>query len=295
MNPGNKIVATVVAYRPDVGLLEQVLAAVAPQVASVLLVVNDSGDWTCALPDNVIVDRQKENVGLGAAYNIAASWARAEGASHLLLFDQDSVAAADMVEKLMAALKRDPQAAAAGPLWQDRRSGHDGFFVRLGRFGAHKYQPRADETVEVDFLISSGSLISLDALAAIGDFDAGLFIDHIDTDWSLRARTKGYRLLGVAAARLDHAMGEKAVTGSALTGRRTFFHYPPERQYYLLRNSLILWRRPYAPWSWVLHDMRRTFLLMSYHLICLPPRLPRLRAMIRAIRDGLCVPSCAAE
>lgn len=288
MKPDNKIVATVVAYRPDIGLLEQVLAAIAPQVEKVLLVVNDEGDWTCALPNNVVVDRQQKNVGLGAAYNMAASWARAESASHLLLLDQDSVAAADMVEKLRAALASDSQAAAAGPLWRDRRNGRDGFSVRLGRFGVHKYQPRANETVAVDFLISSGSLISLDALSAIGDFDAGLFIEHVDTDWSLRARAKGYKLLGVAAAHLAHAIGEKVLTSSALTGRRVFFYYPPERQYYLLRNSLILWRKPYAPWVWVLHDVRRVFLLMSYYVIFLPPRVPRLRAMIRAIRDGIC-------
>jgi rhamnosyltransferase len=295
LKPDTQIVATVVAYRPDIALLEQVLAAISPQVASVLLVVNDAGDWACALPDNVIVDRQKENVGLGAAYNVAVSWARQQNASHLLLLDQDSVAASGMVEKLRVALASDPQAAAAGPLWQDRRNGHDGFFVRLGRFRTHKYMPQKGETINVDFLISSGSLIPLDALSAIGDFDAGLFIEHVDTEWSLRARARGYRLLGVAAARLGHTIGEKVLNSSVLTGRRAFFYYPPERQYYLLRNSLILWRRPYAPWSWVLHDMRRTFLLMSYYALFLPPRLLRLRAMIRAIRDGSRARSCAAE
>jgi hypothetical protein len=45
--------------------------------------------------------------------------------------------------------------------------------------------------------------MSLDALAEIGPFNEKLFIEHVDTDWSLRARAKDYRLYGLADARLD--------------------------------------------------------------------------------------------
>jgi rhamnosyltransferase len=177
--------------------------------------------------------------------------------------------------------------AAVGPLWRDSRTGEDGFFVRLVRWGARKYKPAPGEIVPVDFLISSGSLISLAALADIGPFDESLFIEHVDTDWTLRARAKGYRLYGVADARLDHALGEAALTASPLGLRRRFFLYKPERNYYLLRNSVALWRRHYAPWRWVLHDVRRTVLLMVFYGLFVPPRLTRLRSMFRAVRDGL--------
>jgi rhamnosyltransferase len=284
---GSKAVAVVVAYRPDVALLEQVLAAVAPQVARALLVVNDDGGWSCKLPPNVVLDRPGDNIGLGAAYNLAAAWAREQGATHLLLLDQDSVAAPGMVDKLLRALEGKPSAAAAGPLWRDRRTGRDGFFVRSTRSRIYKYAPSAgDDIVDVDFLISSGTLLVLDALEKIGDFDAGLFIDHVDTDWTLRAKAKGYALYGVSTARLDHAMGDKVHT-SALAGDRVLFHYPPERQYYLVRNSLVLWRKPYAPWPWILRDMRRTAMMTLYYIIFLPPRLARLRVVVHAIRDGL--------
>jgi rhamnosyltransferase len=192
-----------------------------------------------------------------------------------------------MVAALLEGFKRPGPVAAAGPLWRDSRTGEDGFFVRLARWGARRYKPAAGEIVPVDFLISSGSLISLAALTDIGPFDESLFIEHVDTDWALRARAKGYRLYGVANARLDHALGEAALTASALGLRRRFFLYKPERNYFLLRNSVALWRRDYAPWRWVLHDVRRTVLLMVFHVLFVPPRLRRLRSMFRAVRDGL--------
>lgn len=287
MNAGSKVMAAVVAYRPDVALLAQVLAAVAPQVAQALLVVNDDGGWSCEMPSNVVLDRPGKNIGLGAAYNLAIAWARGQGATHLLLLDQDSVAAPDMVDKLLCALEERPDGAAAGPLWRDRRTGRDGFFVRSTRWGMRKYVPAEnDDVTDVDFLISSGSLLMLAAAEEIGGFDAGLFIEHVDTDWSLRARAKGYALYGVPAARLDHTVGEKVHT-SVLAGDRVLFHYPPERQYYVVRNSLVLWQRPYAPWSWILRDAWRTGMMTLYYIIFLPPRLERLRAVMRAIRDGL--------
>lgn len=287
MSAGSKAVAVVVAYRPDTALLEQALAAVAPQVVRALLVVNDDGGWSCELPPNVVLDRPGDNIGLGAAYNRAVAWAREQGATHLLLLDQDSVAAPGMVDKLLRALAGKPGAAAAGPLWRDRRTGRDGFFVRSARNRIYKYVPSAgDDAVDVDFLISSGTLLVLDALEKTGDFDAGLFIDHVDTDWSLRAKAKGYALYGVPDARLDHIMGEKVYT-SVFARERGVFHYPPERQYYMVRNSLVLWRRPYARWSWILRDMRRTAMMTLYYILFLPPRLARLRAVVRAIRDGL--------
>jgi rhamnosyltransferase len=286
MNPFGQIVAVIVAYRPDLPVLTAVLNAAAAQTGDVLIVANDGAPWSCPLPANATLSKQEKNLGLGAAYNFAAKWAQQNGATHLLLLDQDSVAAPGMVEALRRAFKQPGPVAAAGPFWRDSRTGEDGFFVCRARWGTHRYKPATGEIAAVDFLISSGSLISLDALTDIGPFDEKLFIEHVDTDWTLRARAKGYRLYGVAEARLDHAFGEATLTASPF-GRRRFFLYPPERNYYLLRNSIALWRRPYVPWSWVVRDVGRTIALMLFYALCVPPRHERLHAMFRAVRDGL--------
>lgn len=282
--------AVVVCHRPDPAVLDDVLAAVAPQVAGVLVVANDGTPPAGATPASAEVLVPDRNLGLGAAYNAAARWASAHGATHLLLLDQDSVPAADMVARLHAAVTAPPdgtgRVAAAGPLWRDRAGGRDGHFVRLGRRGLTRLRPSAGAVVETDFLLSSGSLIDLDALDDVGPFDAALFIEHVDTDWSLRVRAAGWRLLGVADARLDHALGHGRFPG--LPGRLAprVAHYPPERSYWLVRNSVALWRRPYAPSAWRRADLFRTAGLVAAHLVFAPQRLCRLRHVLRGLRDG---------
>ncbi len=280
------VCAAVVVYHPNISVLAMLLSAIAQQVDHIVLVANDGAPWSCPMPENATIARQSTNLGLGAAYNLAAEWAQQRGATHLLLLDQDSVPAPGMVAALLGAFKQPGPVAAAGPLWRDSRTGEDGFFVCLQRLGVCKYRPTTGEIVAVDFLISSGTLISLDALANIGSFDEALFIEHVDTDWALRVRAKGYRLYGVATARLDHGFGEATLTAGVLGLRRQFFLYPPARNYYLVRNSIALWRRPYAPWQWVWHDIRRTVVLMLFYILFVPPRLQRLRCIAQAIRDA---------
>jgi rhamnosyltransferase len=138
----------------------------------------------------------------------------------------------------------------------------------------------------VDFLISSGSLISLSALDKIGKFDEGLFIDHVDTDWCLRTRAHGFRLCGVGRARLNHTFGEATLSMGPGASYR-FVLYSPERNYTLVRNSIVLWRRPHAPWRWILYDVRRTLLIILFNILFAPPRKDRIRQIAWAVRDAL--------
>jgi rhamnosyltransferase len=241
-----KIYAVIVVYLPDLATLSAALAAVAPQVTKVLLLANDGVRPALVLPTNAELCIQERNLGLGAAYNLAAAWARANGATHLLLLDQDSVPAQDMAAILAGVFCGTSRIAAAGPLWRDPRTGKMSHFVRFTRWSATEGRATNHAIVPVDFLISSGTLISLEAIDRIGPFDELLFIEHVDTDWCLRARAMGYMLVGIAAARLDHSFGEATLTEPLVGGRR-FFSYPAELTYYLVRNSIILWRRPYAP------------------------------------------------
>lgn len=281
-----EIVAVIVVYHPELTTLSAVLAAVAPQVSRLLLLANDGVAPALALPNNAELLVQERNVGLGKAYNLAVDWARANEATHLLLLDQDSVPENDMVVKLGEAFSETDRVAAAGPLWRDARTGEMGHFVRLTRWGAIKVQAPIAAIIPVDFLISSGTVISLREIELIGPFDETFFIEHVDTDWCLRARAMGYTLLGVATAKLDHAFGEATLTAPLLGGGRRFFLYPAERQYYLVRNSIALWHRPYAPIEWIMHDIRRTVALLCWHVLFVPPRWTRLKCMWRGICDG---------
>jgi rhamnosyltransferase len=274
-------VAVIVAYYPDLALLHRVIESVSAMVCEVVLVVNDLGDWPTSFGKSVFVYTPARNIGLAAAYNYGAEFARERGSTHLLLLDQDSVPSTGMVAKLLEPYSIHARVGAVGPLWKDPRTGEiAGFSVRYGE----QKIPASDEVLKVEFLISSGSLISLAAISEVGPFDNSLFIEHVDTDWALRAQAKGFALYGVGAAALEHTIGD-AVLALPGSGRRVFA-YPPERTYYLVRNSMRLWRRPYATWRWRIFDVWRSFRLVMLYLVFAPDRGRRFKSILQGIRDA---------
>lgn len=276
-----KVVAVIVAYHPDLALLDRVIESTAAMVSGIVVVNNDQGDWPATLQRPVFVHAPGGNIGLAAAYNVGFAFAQREGATHLLLLDQDSVPATGMVTRLLEAYSGKAPIGAVGPLWKDPRTGEAGGFAV--RFGENTI-PRSDEVLKVEFLISSGSLIALAALSEVGPFDERLFIDHVDTDWSLRASAKGFGLYGVASAVLEHTIGD-AILEVPGTGRRAFV-YPPERTYYLVRNSIRLWLRPYATWRWRVFDAWRLCRLILLYLVLAPDRRGRFKALLQGLRDA---------
>ncbi|MFP3480127.1 glycosyltransferase family 2 protein, partial [Burkholderia sp. SIMBA_057] len=75
------------------------------------------------------------------------------------------------------------------------------------------------------------------------------FIDHVDTEWCLRANAAGYALFGVCAARLDHELGDRIVRLWAIRWRAVPVH-SPVRMYYMFRNTIRLLAATPMCWTW---------------------------------------------
>jgi rhamnosyltransferase len=294
-----KVCAVVVTFYPDAERFASVLAALASQVAVVVVVDNggaarDVGALCAgAAPTNCVFLPQQNNIGVAAGQNSGIRWAVAAQADYVLLLDHDSVPAPDMVERLRSALeaaaRQGRRVAAAGPLFTDDQSSATSYFVRFGPLGFQRLrcggQDRA-QVINADFLISSGTLIPAAALQAIGLMKESLFIDHVDTEWCLRARDRAYELLGVCAARMSHRLGERSIAlGPA--GSRPYYVHGPLRHYYTFRNSLLLYRLPHAPLRWVLGDMMRLLLLFAALATVAAPRLRNILAALQGLADGI--------
>jgi rhamnosyltransferase len=289
------IVAVVVTYRPDGEGFDRLIAAVMPQVTAIIVVDNDGGR---GLPDGLEariaesggkVIRQPKNLGLAEAQNIGLEWAREHGATHALLFDQDSIPAADMAAKLLEALETlslDGPVAAVGPRFHDDRENRDAPFVRIGFPFNRKLSCRVGEpAIECDFLISSGTLVPLKVLDKVGGMDDSLFIDSVDLDWSFRARSMGYSLYGVCAATMHHRLGDSR---KALPlGLGAIVVHSPVRLYYMMRNRVRLYRRRHVPTVWKLQDLPRLFVKLFLFSVVAGPRWTNLRYMGKGIVDGV--------
>ena len=285
-----KVAAVIVTYQPDTAQVERILQALEGEVDSIVLVDNGSSE----VPEQrwrqhsarLVVRRLAENKGIGAAQNEGVAVAKAAGATHVLLLDQDSLPAAGMVPVLLGAAQllaeRGVRVACVGP--QRRRPDSEAVtgFTRLGWLGLRKIRCE-DPTrpVECDFVVASGSLIPLASWEQVGGMEVDLFIDLVDTEWCLRARAKGYGVYGTAAV-LDHTIGEAGKRAPLLGLPR----HKPFRYYYIFRNTMLLARRPYVPLQVVVFQLgwlAALFLLVGV----LRGGWSELRMMGRGARDGL--------
>lgn len=290
-----RIAAVIVTYFPPADRVRTLLDATLPQV-DCAVVVDNTPQPVPALDalqsDRCDVIRNGSNVGLAAAQNQGIRAARTRGCDHVLLLDDDSLPDVRMVAALaraLAALRAQGIAVAAvGPRWHDRHTGRDAPFVRLGfgRMRSIGCAAGSDACVECDTLVSSGCLIPLASLDAIGPMDEALFIDQVDVEWGIRAQARGYRLFGACDAVLYHGIGVRSVRPWFARARSVPVH-APVRDYYLVRNTVAVFFTRRAPWRWRLLQAVRLPALILVMLTQMPPRRERARYIGRALVDAL--------
>ena len=294
---GASVGAVVVSYHPDFVVFNTLLEALSGQVNIIYVVDNGSGEAALEglraliTGKNVEVIALPTNRGIAAAHNIGISRVVERGLKYALLFDQDSVPAPDMVVRLVSAHQslddQGANVAAVGPVSVDQRTGTLGNFARI-RAASVQQVPCADtdDVMEVDFLISSGCLIPIEALNAIGGMNEDYFIDHVDTEWCIRARAAGWQLFGVCGAKLSHALGDRVVRVWLGRWREVSVH-SPLRDYYMFRNTVLMLRQVPMAWSWRVAHLRRIVLFFIFFGLIIAPRRERIAMMMRGIWHGL--------
>jgi len=282
------VAAVIVTHQPDPTRVASLMQALQPQVKAMAVIDNASVpglvDSLRALTTvhGAHLETNAVNLGVGAALNLGIDWARRQGADAVLLMDQDSVPEPGMVAALAAAIDA-RGIAAAGPVAIDERTGQPAPFICIGVPFNRKLHAAPGATVDCDFLITSGALVPLAVLDEVGVMDASLFIDNVDLDWSFRARARGLRLLGVADARMRHRIGDRL---QRRPGGRAFVH-GPVRLYYIMRNRLLMYRRPTTPRRWIAQDLPRLVLKFLGFSLVVAPRRANAQAMLEGLVDGL--------
>ncbi len=287
------IAAVIVAYRPDMALLRQLIEATRAQVDALWIVNNgapsDLAELDAASAQTEVVQFE-HNLGIGAAINYAVERAKGEGYDFLLTMDQDSIPAPDMLHHLHQAYRtltaQGLRVAAVGPEQIDRRSAHHAPFMApicAWPSPRHSIFPPANGTIEVDHLITSGMLAPLSAYQAVDAPRADLFIDYVDIEWSLRARKHGFKLYAVGGAQMQHSIGDNY---RRFLGKQVPIH-SPLRHYYLMRNGVFLQKLPTISLAWKISDAFQLVKKFIFFGFFLPERQKRLRMMLHGISDGL--------
>lgn len=163
---------------------------------------------------NMLVLKNDNVGGLAGAYNFALSTIseRRKEVTHILFLDDDSdldtldsFLSSDTTVKAAAC----SEIAAVAPIYRDRRTGLRGRHIQLERYSFRFLSREHHYPVFVTFLINSMSLWQRRALDELGDFSVILGVDHIDTDYAMRAKTAGWKLMLNPSVEFIHEIGTR--------------------------------------------------------------------------------------
>ncbi|MBN7130360.1 glycosyltransferase family 2 protein [Burkholderia multivorans] len=281
--------AVVVFYNPDRACIER-----ANRIANLCrcIVVDNtpadahSPDVERALNARIGYLANARNVGIATALNQGLERLIAEGRKYALLFDQDSEPTEALVSELVRAMSeciaRGELVAVVGPAYEDTRLRGVAPFVRFGYFRLKRIAPLGDVPIDVDFLITSGSCVNLGCWSDVGRMDDSLFIDFVDTEWCIRARSRGYRVVGIPWIKMQHELGEEPIRALG----RSYPMHSPVRHYYLFRNAVALLKRSYVPWTWKSTELVKLPVRLVIYALYAPDARAHLTMALRGIRHG---------
>jgi hypothetical protein len=184
--------------------------------------------------------RNSVNGGWAGGNNTGIRFALDRGASCVVLLNNDTVVAADFVDRLETAAAAYPAYGIIGPVIRYLDPPHEvmtdgvvfngpaaaGFFQR-------KIVPLVDSAVppltEVDIVNGCCMLVRAEVFARIGLIDERFFLIHEESDFCLRAQRAGFRLGVIGEALVWH----KGSSAFKRTGKRL-------QRYYDTRNLCLL-------------------------------------------------------
>jgi len=288
--------AVVVTYFPTDGQLAN-LHTLLRSCPRLCVVDNtpEAGDWHGTLVEaGIAVLHNGNRGGIAGAFNRGIAELGARGAELFFLLDQDSVLPPgyfdDMCKAATSAGERAEGAAfLIGPLVHDTNL--DALIPQFGLEGKRVYQfdlrkPFTEPLVRCAFMISSGSLISRAAWTKIGRFDERYVIDHVDTDYCMRALRSDVPLYLNPAVVLRHQIGD--LQARSLFGWKIHvINYPAARRYYITRNALDLSLAHVRAFPAILFINVYTLKQILPMLIFERDRLRKSLALMFGVLDGL--------
>jgi len=286
------IVAVIVTYNPNIDCLRALLDSLHSSCVNIIIVDNDSTNGAfknTTFMSNVELLSLNKNEGIAFAQNVGIEKAIKIDADYILFFDQDSNVSNHFVDDLMRDYRKiddtQEKIAAIGPRFIDENKG---FYFPALRFNKHGLIDKISvenisSPVEVSFLISSGTLMSVAALNDIGLMKEEFFIDFVDTEWCFRAISMGYKIYMSEQAVMKHSIGDDTL-------KIYNFNIPVHsgfRRYYRIRNLFFMWRMPYIPKILVAKLMVTNFLIQVLLFLLKDKKWDYIKFYVKAVKDGL--------
>ncbi len=295
-SPRSHSVASITVAYNGAHLLERHLLALQHQtqkIQEIIVVNNASRDHTLELlaakfPEITVLNLP-DNGGVGAGLAAGIEYVTQKTKCEWIwLFDQDSVPAPDALEILFRNLKQADidELAILAPVCEDPKTkmACPGLIWQEGRILKIADKPE-DPLTLVDMVITSGSLMSTQAITEVGLPRTDFFMDFVDFEHCLRFRRHGYRIAVVRDSHVEHVMGEPT-TFNVFGHTAHWTDQAPWRLYYMMRNEIFTIWRYYPSWKNKAFFFRRLARLTFFLLLFGKNKLACLVMMYRGIVDG---------
>ena len=291
------VCAVMVLYRPP-DQIESTIRRVLSQVEHLILVNNGvSNEVKSRLShpfDSVSWLDNTEN-NLAKAHNMGIHHARTHDYAFVLLLDEDSEPADDMVQQQLnayhAAHQEDSDQPAVGliaPMMQDINTHQPTRYI-TPFWGVGFRQATADQSGylrHVIHVIASGSLIPLHVIAQVGQMDESYVIDYIDKEFCLRLRIRGFETRVATQATMRHRIGERedhTLLGLPISTT----NHSPARRYTIYRNRLrTMGRYGLVIPSFALHELMGVMYDLLRITLFEEQKKDKLSAILRGIKDA---------
>lgn len=285
--PLSRVGAVIPAYAPDDRLVELVRSALS-QVDR-LVVVDDTGPGSAPGTERVLdmcrtvgatVVRHQTNLGIGAALNTGIRTLGLDPETafdFLLTLDQDSELPQSYVANLLQAYQSATQ-----------HGFNIGMLAPQVVAGVGTKSTRTSSGTWVGSEpIQSGLLVPTAALDQLGVFDDSLFIDSVDSDFYLRAKSAGLACVVAEGVGLGHSLGaqERVAVGPWSLQVRVAADF---RYYYMVRNLVTMTRRHgRREKTWAIRAVSRLVRHLVLTTALVPQRRRRLSYACQGLRDGI--------
>lgn len=296
MNENLLICAVIVSYNPDIIVFERQLKSLIGEVNCIVVVDNDSKNieeiqlqidiFIKSFGLKIYFISKENNVGLGKAQNEGVKYAQTLSATHIILFDQDSILDTGFVKGLIESenelVAQGFKVGAVGPIYYNEKTGEVYPISKYKGPFIERIIP-SSEPVEASFLIASGCLISVEVIKKVGYMNEELFIDYIDVEWSFRAKSLGYSVFSSPRSKMKHTIGDNR---TSIFGRSISVH-SPLRRYYLYRNSIYMIKDSKISLGYKVREIAFNAMRFVLFLFLSKDRIKYFKYSISGFIDGL--------
>lgn len=279
----DSIAIVIVSFNPTSNIIE--LVNIFDSSIPIIIIDNNStGESTIYIYKlkeklNVDVILNDSNLGIAKALNQGVELSIQKNKKWTLLFDQDSLPNMEILKSIQNCYQffNDKEKIALIGVNYDTNASR---FVKKQVLLKNKF-------IEIDAIITSGSILNNKIYSEIGPFIDDFFIDCVDLEYCLRIIDRGYKTYFCTEVGFNHKIGDlKTKTILGINIKST--NHSILRRYYMARNNIIISKQYiFKNPLWVIKKNILYSLSLLQIILVDDDKIAKLKSSLKGILNGI--------